>query len=191
MLKKSSGINWPRNQPLFPYSRRYVAIDVETVNSYKDIIEIGCVEIINNQIGRTMVQRLKPLTNKVNPFCVGVHGITLRDVIREPRFSDFKSTLVNFVGASPILAHNRPAEYKSLLFEFDQIGEKMPFDIGSFYCTMKMAHSLGLSGKLRGMSEKVGINVAHLAKEHDALSDTKLAAMLFLKLLEIKKRGSI
>lgn len=191
MLKKSSGINWPRNQPLFPYSRRYVAIDVETVNSYKDIIEIGCVEIINNQIGRTMVQRLRPLTNKVNPFCVGVHGITLRDVIREPRFSDFKSTLVNFVGASPILAHNRPAEYKSLLFEFDQIGEKMPFDIGSFYCTMKMAQSLGLSGKLREMSEKVGVNVDHLAKEHDALSDTKLAAMLFLKLLEMKKRGSI
>lgn len=40
----------------------------------------------------------------------------------------------------------------------------MPFDIGSFYCIMKMAQSLGLSGKLREMSEKVGINVAHLAK---------------------------
>lgn len=182
--KQSSGIDWSRSQSLFPSSDRYVVIDVETANSYRDIIEIACVEIINNKIERTISQRIKPLTTNVNPFCMKVHGISLRDVANSPYFSDFSNKLVSFVGNSPILAHNRAAEYKSLLFEFEQINKIFPYTTDDFYCTMKMAKSLKLNGKLREMAQAIGINISHLS-HHDALSDTLLAANLFIKMKTI------
>lgn len=186
MLVKSKGIAWPSSQPLFPLNTRYVAIDVETANSYKDIIEIACVEIVNNQIGRTLTQRIKPMTRNVNNQCMRVHGITLRDVAYCPNFSEFSPTLIDFVKNSPILAHNRPAEYKSILFEFEQMRKPFPFYIGDFYCTMKMARSMGFTGTLREMSKQAGIRTSHLAHHHDALSDTILAAELFIRMGRIR-----
>jgi len=186
MTVKSKGIPWPTSQLLFPQSNRYVAIDVETANSYKDIIEIACVEIVNNQIGQTLTQRIKPMTRNVNSQCMRIHGITLRDVAYCPTFSDFSSTLINFVNGAPILAHNRPAEYKSILFEFEQMRETFPFYIGDFYCTMKMARSMGFVGTLREMSKQAGIRTSHLAHHHDALSDTILAAELFIRMGRIR-----
>jgi len=185
-MLKNTGIAWNKNQPLFPESNRYIVMDVETMNSYQDIIEIGIVEIMGNKINQKLKIRVKPLNTNINPHCAAVHGITLNDVKFEKTFKEISSGLTNFIGNSPILAHNRAAEYKSLLFEYNQINKNFPFKIDNFYCTMKMAKSLGLSGKLREMSSQLGIDVSHLKIEHDALSDALMAGELFIAMKHLK-----
>lgn len=152
------------------------------MNPYSDIIQIAAVEVVDLRIKEHLFTNIKPLCRRFNPYCARVHGITLSDVRHERTFSQFSDDLVEFVGKSPIIAHNRAAEYKSLLFEFNQMKTDFPFYIGDFYCSMKMARSLGLSGKLREMAEMVGIDTSELRVEHDALTDTLVASELFIKM---------
>lgn len=186
-----NGINWPINQPLFPDAGRYVVMDVENMNPYADIIQIAAVEIIGLRIKQKMFHNIKPLCKRINPFCANVHGISLADVRHEKTFKQFQPDLINFIGNSPIIAHNRAAEYKSLLFEFNQINMDIPFPMSSFYCSMKMARKLGLKGKLREMAKQVGIPVDHLRREHDALSDTLIAAELFIKIQQFRLNNEL
>lgn len=186
--KKTTGIDWPKDQSLFPLSNRYIVMDVETMNPYSDVIQLAAVEIVNGKIQKQLFKNIKPICKSYNPFCQKVHGITFNDVKFEKTFKQFSPELINFIGKSPILAHNRPAEYKSLLFEYNQARILFPFYIGDFYCTMKMAKNLGLTGKLREMAQQVGIKTHHLRKEHDALSDTIIAAELFIEMQKIKRK---
>lgn len=186
--KKTTGIDWPKDQSLFPLSNRYIVMDVETMNPYSDVIQLAAVEIVNGKIQKQLFKNIKPVCKSYNPFCQKVHGITFNDVKFEKTFKQFSPELINFIGKSPILAHNRPAEYKSLLFEYNQARILFPFYIGDFYCTMKMAKNLGLTGKLREMAQQVGIKTHHLRKEHDALSDTIIAAELFIEMQKIKRK---
>lgn len=185
---KNQGINWPKDQTLFPHSKRVVVMDVETMNPYADIIQIAAVEVVNNKIARQLFKNIRPMCRKFNPYCAKVHGISLDDVRHEKTFMEFSPELVDFVGKSPIVAHNRPAEYKSLLFEYDQFQKKFPFYIGDFYCSMKMAKSLNFEGKLRNMAEKAGIKTSHLRTEHDALSDTLVASELYIRMQNIRNQ---
>lgn len=185
-MTTKKGINWPANQKLFPESERYVVMDVENMNPYSDIIQLAAVEVVGLEIKKQIFTNIKPLCKRFNPYCANVHGITLYDVRNERTFAEFSPELINFIGDSPIIAHNRPAEYKSLLFEYEQIRKKFPFYIGNFYCSMKMARELGLSGKLRVMAEQVGIKTSHLREEHDALSDTLIASELFIKMQKFR-----
>lgn len=185
------GINWPYNQPLFPDAGRYVVIDVENMNPYADIIQIAAVEVLDLKIKKQLFHNIKPLCKRVNPFCAKVHGIKLSDVRYERTFQEFCPDLMDFVGNSPIIAHNRAAEYKSLLFEFNQIRMDLPFPIDNFFCSMKMARKLGITGGLREMARQVGISVDHLRQEHDALSDTLVAAELFIKMQKFRQNNEL
>jgi DNA polymerase-3 subunit epsilon len=171
-------------RPQFPaLHRRAVVVDVETADSFKHIIEIAAVEIVDGDIGRhSLVRRVRPATIQMNPFCYRVHGISLADVAHEPDFGDILPELVSFIGDDPILAHNRTYEMKSLGFECGRLGIPMPFGNDRFHCTMQMARSAGLSGKLREMCHGIGIAVDHLPETHDALSDVIMAGRLFVSL---------
>jgi DNA polymerase-3 subunit epsilon len=162
---------------------RHVAIDVETVAPYSHIIEIAGVEIVGGRLtGKHYLRRVKPDTRTVNPHCVKVHGITLADVAHEPGFGSVLPELADFVGGATILSHNVAAERNSIAFECSRLGVRNPFPDDRYLCTMRLARSASYQGKLREMCSAAGLGIGTLPREHDALSDAKMAALLFLKL---------
>lgn len=162
-------------------THRHVVIDVETAQSYDHIVEIAAVEVIGGAISsRSFVRRIKPRA-AMSPFCYAVHRISLAELESEPYYDDVVEDLIDFVGDDMIVAHNYAYEYNTLKRELERAAHPA-YPRERFFCTMAMAKSSGLPGKLRQACSQVGISIAHLRAEHDALNDAMLAAHLFLKL---------
>jgi DNA polymerase III subunit epsilon len=166
---------------------RYVAVDVETAQSYDHVVEIAAIEIVGKKItSRQFVRRTKP-RSCMSPFCYAVHKISLDDLDGEPFFEQVLPEFADFVGEDTIIAHNYTYEYNTLKREFERAGAP-PYPRERYRCTMALARHSGLPGKLRHACAAAGIGIDHLRREHDALCDALLAADLFLA-LETRKIG--
>jgi DNA polymerase-3 subunit epsilon len=161
--------------------QRHVVVDVETAQSYDHVIEIAAVEVVGDALtSRRLVRRIRPRA-PMSPFCQAVHGISLEELQSEPYFEEVLPELTEFIGASPIVAHNYAYEYNTLKKEFER-ASRPAYPRERFFCTMALARRAGLAGKLRQACAQAGIGIAHLRDAHDALNDALLAAHLFLKL---------
>lgn len=167
--------NTLENKTILLYSN-FVALDFETtgLNPKKDkIIEVGAVRVINGVLKDEFTALVNP-KQSISEAAAAVTGITDEAVKDQRTISEVITELKEFIGCSPIVAHNAP------------------FDIAFYeralrHCVLNtVIDTLGISRKqlphlhshkLSALAEYYGIEKND---EHRALDDAKTAAKVYL-----------
>lgn len=92
-------------------ARRCVVFDTETTGRSPAegdrIVEIGAVEMIGFEVGRTFHRYLNPeWLGDLAEEVIRVHGLRMSFLADKPKFAEIVADLLAFFGADPIVAHN-------------------------------------------------------------------------------------
>lgn len=170
---------------------KFIVLDTETTGySYHQhkIIEIGCVEIINNQItDKKYKQKINP-ERDIDPQAYRIHNIT-RDELRDcPLFSEIKEEFLEFIKDSVLVIHNSHFDINFLNKELNlcnasNVSEFVRGVIDTVQLARKKLPNLD-NHKLDTLCDKFQINKSS-RKFHGALIDAELLALVFLKLKDL------
>lgn len=159
-------------------SKTFVAIDFETAVGH-NACSVGIVMVENGIIVEEYHQLIQPPFNKYNYYNIRVHGITPDDTYDAPIFSEVFPDIQKRLGNNIVVAHNeafdRGVLRRSMLDYNIHPTELHTND--KWECTVKIFRSLGFKkNNLAACCERHNIELKH----HDALSDAKACAKLFL-----------
>lgn len=145
------------------------------------IIEIGAVKLVNAEI----VEQFSSLINTsvpIPPDAQAVHGISKAMLRGQPDALQVFSEFREFIGDSPLVAHNAAFDMRFLRAEFEQLGYQLP---NHSHCTLKLMrkkyprlNSYKLEAVFRYLFGDLNNNV----QCHRALDDAMLAARVWLRL---------
>ena len=165
---------------------REIVFDTETtgLNPFGGdrIVEIGCVEMFNRvETGRHFhayfnPERLMPTDAEM------VHGLTNIFLSDKSLFVDKADELLEFIGDSPLVAHNAGFDFGFLNFELERCGRPI-------VCASRMRDTLELARKkhpgakhsLDALCVRFGIDRSQRVK-HGALLDAQLLAQVYVEL---------
>lgn len=165
----------------------FTAIDFELATSdYISVCSVGIVNVVEGQIVNEFYSLVQPPNNKFMWQTSRVHGIKAKDtkdaVTFEVLFPKIKELLLNQM----MVAHNesfdravlqKTMQYYGLDYKTLNLPEK-------WECTSDLYRKAGFSKtKLSVCCSLMGIELNH----HDALSDARGSALLFLKVDEVPK----
>jgi DNA polymerase III epsilon subunit family exonuclease len=158
----------------------YVVLDIETTGldvMRGAIVEIGAIKVLPNGQTETFATLVKPRV-PIEPDAFKTHGITedeARDRGLEP--SEAFKELLEFIGSSPIVAHNGfRFDFPYLMNEINRAGLAVPQN--RLLDTMKLVDRiLNFKGPLRlgSLCDAFGINNENA---HRALSDARATGRL-------------
>ena len=154
-------------------------IDVETtgLNPYRHdrIVELAALVIsLDGWVRREFVTLVNP-ERDIGPS--RVHGLSTRDILAAPRFSEIAGALVEVLdGCVALAAHNVRFDHSFLTAEFARLGH--PFPDGPTLCTMQLAGG----GSLSCACSDYGIAVE--GEAHAACHDARATAQLLATLLK-------
>ncbi len=139
----------------------------------------------------TIVGRYESLMNagvRVPPFIEALTGITNAMVRSAPPVAEVMRELAEFVGDSPLVAHNASFDRKFLDAEWARINYQRR---GEFACSLLLARRLYPAAP----SHKLGTLISHLklpsaARHHRAMADAEMAAHLWLRIVQDVERDS-
>lgn len=156
----------------------FVAIDFETANEERgSACEMSLVRFSKGQVADRLTSFI--YQERFSGINISIHGITPRDVAKAPEFENFWPTAREFIGSSPLVAHNAGFDmgvlFKSL--RGAQVGAELPY-----FCTMVLSRrTLPIAYfSLANVSQHLGI---HHPEEHRAESDAITAGRVALALL--------
>ena len=171
---------------------RYIALDTETtgLNYHKGerLVEVGCVEIINNEItGNTFHRYINPRV-RVGEYALKVHGLSNEFLADKPLFSEVASDLIDFIGTDKLVIHNAQFDMGFLRPSFSDAGYGEP--LNPVLCTLQYArHYCNYpNNKLDTIAEEMGISSAEERGLHGALKDAEILSKVFLR-LKSKDKG--
>lgn len=156
------------------------------------IVEIACVEIVNLlPTGATFHRYINP-ERDVPEEVVRVHGLTTQFLRDKPVFgaNDVIGPLLDFIGDSPLVAHNAEFDRKFLNAELTRL-ERNPFGAERFVDTLPIARALfpGAANSLDALSrrfqlDRFGFDLSKRkgAGGHGALLDARMLAEVYLQL---------
>ncbi len=156
------------------------------------IVEIACVEIVNLlPTGATFHRYINP-ERDVPEEVVRVHGLTGAFLRDKPVFgaADVIGPLLDFMGDSPLVAHNAEFDRKFLNAEFRRL-DRLEFPQERFVDTLPIARALfpGAANSLDALSrryqlDRYGFDLAKRkgAGGHGALIDARMLAEVYLQL---------
>ncbi|MGE5484444.1 MAG: helicase C-terminal domain-containing protein [Ignavibacteriales bacterium] len=165
-------------------SKSFVAIDVETtgIDPQSDaIIQVGAVRFENGRVVRELNSLVRP----------GVHiplkvqrmtGISEEAASAAPTFEEIAPQLLEFVGDSPLIAHNAPFDVGFIEAALGRCGEARLAN--RVYDTLDLARLVrpaSGSHRLERLAREMNIP---LRGSHDALMDAFTAGRVFLALFE-------
>ncbi len=154
----------------------FTAIDFETAQGYRwSICQVGLVRVENGVITKELTLLVQPPDNYYWEKFTQIHGITAADTVHAPTFEQVWSSLAPFIENELVVAHN------GFGFDFPVLSETLKYYGLSTpeyqkVCTYKIYKS-----NLAVLCQEHQIPLNH----HDALSDAKACAALYLKHLEI------
>ena len=165
---------------------REIVFDTETTGlnplGGDRMVEIGCVEIFNRvETGRHFHAYFNP--ERDMPFeAQEVHGLTNLFLSDKPRFSERVEELLDFLGDSPLVAHNAGFDFGFLNFELQKCG-RAAVSMGRMVDTLTLARSKhpGAKHSLDALCMRFGIDRSHRVK-HGALLDAQLLAQVYVEL---------
>jgi len=161
--------------------KNFVAIDFETAIRHH-ICAVGIVIVENSKIIEEYYTLVQPPDNEYNWYCTQVHGITSCDTEYSLPFIEIYPEIKKRIFGKIVVAHNesfdRSVLQKSMIDNGLDYSELNISDI--WECTMKYCRSISKypSGKLNECCIVEGIELNH----HEALSDAKACAELFLRI---------
>ena len=154
----------------------FTAIDFETAQGYRwSICQVGLVRVENGVITKELTLLVQPPDNYYWEKFTQIHCISAADTSRSPTFEQVWPTLAPFIENQLVVAHN------GFGFDFPVLSETLKYYRLSTpeyqkVCTYKIFKS-----NLAVLCQEHQIPLNH----HDALSDAKACAALYLKHLEI------
>ena len=166
---------------------REIALDTETTGLFyangDRIVEIGCVEMIDNIATENMYHVYINPERDVPEEATKIHGLTNEFLADKPVFADIADDFLKFIGSSKLVIHNAKFDMGFLNFELEKAGyEKIPMDMA--IDTLEIARetlSGGDSRSLDALCRRFGIdNSARVL--HGALLDAQLLSEVYLEL---------
>ena len=181
---------------------RAIALDIETtglnpLEGHK-IIEIGCVELLNNfPTGKTWQAYINPNRN-IPQEAYEVHGLTEDFLKDKPIFKDITERFKNYIKNAKLIIHNAKFDIKFLNYELEAI--KLEPINSEIIDTLDIARKLfpGQSVSLDSLCKRYRIDTEK-RKFHGALLDAELLAEVYLEMqggrqqgmnLELKERSN-
>ena len=165
---------------------REIVFDTETTGlnpaTGDRLVEIGCIEMINRvETGRTFHGYFNP--QRGMPIeAEQVHGLSDRFLADKPLFATKALDLLEFLGDSPLIAHNAAFDFGFLNWELRQCGHA-EVHLGRMVDTLALARKAhpGAKHSLDALCSRYGIDRSHRVK-HGALLDAQLLAQLYVEL---------
>ena len=152
----------------------FTAIDFETAQGYRwSICQVGLIRVENGIITNELNLLVQPPNNYYWDRFVDIHGITPEKTANAPTFDKIWHKVEPFINGQTVVAHN------GLSFDFQVLAKTLEYyglqePIYEKRCTYKI-YRQGLSA----LCEKHNIPLNH----HDALSDARACAELYLRYL--------
>lgn len=166
----------------------FTTIDFELATSdYTSICAVGLVSVVNGKIVNEFYSLVQPPDNKYMWQTTRVHGIKAKDTLYAPTFTTLFPDLLPLIYGQHMVAHNEELDRKVLRrsmrkagLVYEDLDLKETWD-----CTSKIYKSLGFAKtKLSLLCDIMEVDI----KPHDALSDARATAELYLKREQAQKK---
>jgi DNA polymerase III subunit epsilon len=165
---------------------REIVFDTETTGlsplTGDRMVEIGCVELVNRvETGRTFHAYFNP-DRSMPAGAEAVHGLSEIFLSDKPRFHEKVEELLDFLGDSPLVAHNASFDFGFLNHELGNCGRPL-------VCMTRMIDTLALARtkhpgakhSLDALCTRFGVDRSVRIK-HGALIDAQLLAQCYVEL---------
>jgi DNA polymerase-3 subunit epsilon len=165
---------------------REIVFDTETTGLSPErgdrLVEIGCVELVNRvETGRYFHAYFNP-ERSMPSEAEAVHGLSSLFLADKPLFAIKVAELLEFIGDSPLVAHNASFDFGFMNWELKLCG--LPE-----LCTSRMIDTLviartrhpGAKHSLDALCSRYGIDRSQRVK-HGALLDAQLLAQVYVEL---------
>jgi len=165
---------------------REIVFDTETTGFHHKgddrITEIGCIEIIDLlPTGEYFHAYLDP-EREVPDKVVEITGLTTAFLTGKPKFASEAQRFLDFIGDSPLIAHNARFDMGFINAELERAGfARLP--TSRFKDTLAMAHEQfpGSPASLDALCKRFDISLSGRDK-HGAIIDSELLAAVYLEL---------
>ena len=165
---------------------REIIFDTETTgldpNTGDRMVEIGCIEMVNRvATGRTFHEYFNP--DRDMPMeAERVHGLSAGFLSDKPRFAEKVAGLLEFIGDSPLVAHNAQFDFGFLNFELGLCGQ-VAIGNDRMVDTLVLARRRhpGAKHSLDALCSRYGVDRSHRTL-HGALLDAELLAQVYVEL---------
>ncbi len=165
---------------------REIVFDTETTGldpkTGDRMVEIGCVEMVGRvATGATYHAYYNP-ERDMPQAAEAVHGLSISFLETKPLFKDTADELLEFLGDSPLVAHNAGFDFGFLNTELELIGRE-PIAMDRMVDTVALARKRHPGAKLSldALCTRYGIDRSHRVK-HGALLDAELLAQVYVEL---------
>jgi DNA polymerase III subunit epsilon len=146
------------------------------------MVEIGCIEVVNRvETGRTFHAYFNP-DRPMPSEAEAVHGLSNIFLSDKPRFPEKVEELLEFIGDSPLVAHNAAFDFGFLNHELQRCARD-PICLSRMIDTLTLARSKhpGAKHSLDALCTRFGVDRSQRVK-HGALLDAQLLAQVYVEL---------
>lgn len=165
---------------------REIIFDTETTGfdpkNGDRMVEIGCIEMMNRvPTGRTFHAYFNP-QRSMPAEAEAVHGLSDAFLADKPLFAERAQELLEFIGDSPMVAHNAGFDFAFINAELALcgLGEVVRDRMVDTVAMAKVRHP-GAKLSLDALCTRYGIDRSHRTK-HGALLDAELLAQVYVEL---------
>ena len=165
---------------------REIIFDTETTGldprTGDRMVEIGCIEMVNRvATGRTFHAYFNP-ERDMPMEAEQVHGLSAAFLSDKPLFRDRIAELLEFLGDSPLVAHNAHFDFGFLNHELSVCGQ-VEVSLERMIDTLAIARKRhpGAKHSLDALCTRYGIDRSHRVM-HGALLDAELLAQVYVEL---------
>ena len=165
---------------------REIVFDTETTGlspaAGDRMVEIGCIEMVGRvETGRHFHCYFNP-ERPMPSEAEAVHGLSDVFLSDKPLFSDKAEELIEFIGDSPLVAHNASFDFGFLNHELERCGRTVVC-MSRMVDTLVLARSRhpGAKHSLDALCTRYGVDRS-LRVKHGALLDAQLLAQVYIEL---------
>jgi DNA polymerase-3 subunit epsilon len=165
---------------------REIIFDTETTGfdplTGDRLVEIGCIEMVGRVMTGTTFHCYFNPERAMPAAAEAVHGLSDKFLSDKSLFASKADDLLEFLGDSPLVAHNASFDFGFLNMELQRCG-RPAVDMGRMVDTIAIARGKHPGAKLSldALCTRYGIDRSHRTK-HGALLDAELLAQLYIEL---------
>lgn len=174
---------------------REIVLDTETTGfdalNGDRLVEIGCIELMNHvPTSRTFWKYVNP--ERDMPLAAfQVHGLSTEFLADKPKFAEIADALLEFIGDSPVIAHNAEFDMKFINVELERASRPtIPFERAIDTVAIARRKFPGAPASLDALCKRFNIDNSSRTL-HGALLDAQLLADVYLELMGGRQAGLI
>lgn len=172
---------------------REIVLDTETTGfdplTGHRVVEIGCVELINHIATDSHFHRYLNPERDMPAEAERVHGLSASFLSDKPLFASIVEEMLEFIGDSPIVAHNASFDLGFINAELKRIGRQgLPSERAIDTVMLARRKYPGAQASLDALCRRFAIDTSARDK-HGALLDAQLLSKVYLELVGGREPG--